>query len=218
MNADNPDHFGFVALVDLPAGTVVGFTDHGWQSSGSFRSNEDVYSYTASGSVSAGTVIEVVSGAPQFSGSGDQLIVFQGSVASPTLIYAINFEGTGWQASATSSRTSALPSGLTNGSTAVAIGECDNMAYTGSTSGSQSELLLLIGDASNWNCNDSTRQTFATSFTVSSSSNNNIPTFVTSTSAATFVAGDQVSLPMRQRTQIQSLSLLEESAYRRVQR
>ena len=194
VNADNPDHFGFVALVDLPAGTVVGFTDHGWQSSGSFRSNEDVYSYTASGSVSAGTVIEVVSGAPQFSGSGDQLIVFQGSVVSPTLIYAINFEGTGWQASATSSRTSALPSGLTNGSTAVAIGECDNMAYTGSTSGSQSELLLLIGDASNWNCNDSTRQTFATSFTVSSSSNNNIPTFVTSTSAATFVAGDQVSL------------------------
>lgn len=28
MNADNPDEFAFVALVDLPAGTQITFVDH----------------------------------------------------------------------------------------------------------------------------------------------------------------------------------------------
>jgi len=196
VNSDNPDLFGFVALVDLPSGTTIGFTDHGWQSSGSFRTNEQEYAFTATGTVPKGAIVLVADtdGAPQFSASGDQLTAFQGPVASPTMIYAVNFDGTGWQADATSSNTSALPTGLVNGSTAVAIGECDNLAYAGSTSGSRSELLTLIGDSSNWTCDNSSRLTFATSFSVTDASSNAIPEFVTSTAFAEYVAGDQVSI------------------------
>jgi hypothetical protein len=196
VNADNPDLFGFVALVDLPAGTVIGFVDHGWQASGAFRTNEDEYTYTATGTVTAGTVIQVADtdGAPRFSASGDQLIAFQGTVGSPTHIYAVNFEGSGWQADATSSNTSALPAGLVNGSTAVAIDECDNIAYSGATSGSRSDLLTLIGDKSNWTCDNSNRLSFITSFSVTGASSNNLPEFTTSTLSAEYAAGDQVSL------------------------
>ncbi|MDA1332541.1 MAG: hypothetical protein O3A65_08715 [Proteobacteria bacterium] len=38
-NAVNPDEFAFVALVDIPQGTVIGFVDHGWLASGAFRTN-----------------------------------------------------------------------------------------------------------------------------------------------------------------------------------
>ena len=56
-NAVNPDEFAFVALVDIPQGTVIGFVDHGWLASGAFRTNEDEFFYTATGTVTKGTVI-----------------------------------------------------------------------------------------------------------------------------------------------------------------
>ncbi len=197
VNSDNPDLFGFVALVDLPSGTQIGFVDHGWQASGSFRTNEDEYFYTASSGISRGTVVQVTDtdGSPRFSTSGDQLIAFQGAVTSPTMIYAVNFEGAGvWQVDATSSNTSALPTGLVNGSTAVAIDECDNIAYSGSTSGTRSELLSLIGDKSNWICDNGDRLIFISSFTVTDSGSNSAPEFVSPTLTLQATAGDQVSI------------------------
>ncbi len=197
VNSDNPDLFGFVALVDLPAGTQIGFVDHGWQASGSFRTNEDEYFYTAPSAIGRGTVVQVADtdGSPRFSSSGDQLIAFQGAVDSPTMIYAVNFEGAGvWQADATSSNTSALPTGLVNGSTAVAVDECDNIAYNSSTAGTRSELLSLIGDKANWICDNGTRLTFPTSFTVTDSGSNSAPEFVSPTLALQVAVGDQVSI------------------------
>jgi len=87
VNSDNPDLFGFVALVDLPSGTQIGFVDHGWRANGSFRTYEDEYFYTASSGISKGTVIQVTDtdGSPRFSSSGDQLIAFQGTVCSPQI-------------------------------------------------------------------------------------------------------------------------------------
>ncbi len=197
VNSDNPELFGFVALVDLPSGTQIGFVDHGWQATGSFRTNEDEYFYTAPSAIGRGTVVQVADtdGSPRFSASGDQLIAFQGAVTSPTMIYAVNFEGAGvWQADATSSNTSALPTGLVNGSTAVAIDECDNIAYNGSTTGTRSELLSLIGDKANWICDNGTRLTFLSMFTVTDSGSNSAPEFVSPTLALQVTAGDQVSI------------------------
>ncbi|MDA1332543.1 MAG: endonuclease [Proteobacteria bacterium] len=194
VNSDNPDQFGFVALVDLPAGTAISFVDHGWKASGSFRTNEDEYTFTSSATVPKGTVILVESGAPAFSTSGDQLFAFQGTVESPAIIYGINFEDTGWQTDATSSNTSALPPTLVNGSTAVAIDECDNIAYNGPTTGSKSALLTLIGDKANWTCDDSTRLTFALSFSVSGTSGNALPSFTEPTVAFDAVAGTTVNI------------------------
>ncbi len=68
-NAVNPDEFAFVALVDIPQGTVIGFVDHGWLASGAFRTNEDELFYTATGTISKGTVviIDTVDAAPRSS-------------------------------------------------------------------------------------------------------------------------------------------------------
>ena len=196
VNADNPDLFGFVTLVDLPAGTIINFTDHGWRSSGSFRENEQVYTYTAVGTVAKGTVIQVADsdGAPQFSSSGDQLIAFQGTVGSPTHIYAVNFSGNDWQTDATSSNTSALPSGLVNGSTAVAVDECDNIAYTGPTTGSKGEILTAVGDKTNWTCDNTSRLSFQTAFTINGGGSNSIPVFSSPTLSAEAVTSEQVSI------------------------
>jgi len=196
VNSDNPDAFGFVALVDIPAGEVIGFTDHGWQASGSFRANEDELFYTASSTITKGSVVVIddSGGAPQFSASGDQIIAFQGSVGSPTMIYAVNFEGSGWQSDATSSNTSALPSGLVNGQTAVAIDECDNIAYGGTTSGSKAELLAAIGDKQNWTCDNASRLSFEGSFSVTDGSSNNPPVFTSAPQSADAVAGEALSL------------------------
>lgn len=197
LNADNPDAFAFVALVDIPAGEVIGFTDHGWQASGAFRANEHELFYTVSSTIAKGSVvlIDYGAGAPQFSTSGDQLIAFQGSVGNPIMIYAINVEGSGWQADATSSNTSALPSGLVNGQTAVAVHECDNVAYSGTTTGSKSELLSEIGNKQNWACDNADRLTFTSAFTVTGDSGSNAaPEFVSAPTSANAVSGTTLAL------------------------
>ena len=185
MNADTNKTFSFVCLVDIPAGEVIKFTDNGWLSTGSFRTGEGTITWTApAGGISRGTVITIDttatvstvnfgtvsdSGDVNFSTSGDQILAYQGADASPTFLYAVNNEATGWQASATNANTSALPPGLTEGTTAIALNEIDNAAYSGSVSGTRAELLALIGSQSNWTLNDTTNQTAPGSFSVGGS-------------------------------------------------
>ena len=56
------------------------------------------------------------------SGSGDQIFAFQGTSSSPTFIFGFQINSNVWQADATASTNSALPSSLTNGVNAVAAG------------------------------------------------------------------------------------------------
>ncbi|MDJ0511731.1 MAG: ExeM/NucH family extracellular endonuclease [Crocosphaera sp.] len=169
FNFDNPDQFAFLTLVDLTPGTEIQFTDNGWQAAGTFRANEGTFTWTASTNIAAGTVINPTLSSVAFSASGDQIIAYQGEDSNPTFIYALNSEGNPgvWQSDATSSNTSALPTGLVNGETAVALDEIDNAIYTGITSGTKEELLTAISDQSNWSGSNSTRQTIPTApFTV----------------------------------------------------
>jgi DNA/RNA endonuclease YhcR with UshA esterase domain/P pilus assembly chaperone PapD len=169
MNSDDPDEFAFVALTELPAGTVISFTDNGWLAAGGFRSGEGTFTWTATASVPAGTVVNpgTVTG-PLFSTSGDQIIAYQGDAATPTLLYALNNEGAAvWQDDATSTNTSDLPTGLVNGETAVALNEFDNQVYVGITTGTRADLLAALGDPANWSGDDANRQTMPTAdFTV----------------------------------------------------
>ena len=170
LNCDDPDDFAFVLLRDISTNTVINFTDNGWFAAGGFRSGEGVIAYTAPSNQTAGTVIiytvnstnfSNVSGSFLLSTSGDQIIAFQGTFASPTLIYALNDDGAGvWQTDATNSNTSALPTGLVNGTSAVALNEVDNAYYSG---GSNSDLNLLrtqIGNNANWTGDDTTPYNF----------------------------------------------------------
>lgn len=176
VNTDIPDQFRFIPLVDLDAGTEIRFTDNGVHSDGSFRANEGAVKYTAPGPVSAGTNMLYDASAPSsawatdndsgvgtsgffLSTSGDQVIAFQGASATPSFIFAVQTNSTVWQADATSSNDSALPPGLTNGGTAVAVGtgsgagdEFDNSTYNGSvTSGDAATLRAAVANNTNWN-------------------------------------------------------------------
>jgi len=159
-NCDNPDDFSFLLLVDIEAGTVIKFTDNGWFAAGGFRSGEGIQTYTAPSALAAGTTIIFSTSSADFTPSGsfalaaagDQLLAYQGDEATPTHIYALNIEGSHvWQADATSSNTSALPTGLTNGTNAVAVEEFDNVMYSGSTTfASPAEALSAISNYINW--------------------------------------------------------------------
>lgn len=168
-NADDPDQFAFVLLANISAGTQINFTDNGWLASGAFRTGEGTMTWTAPTDLCAGTIIDPGVSSMQFATAGDQVLAYQGTASSPTFLYALNNEGAGvWQADATNANTSALPPGLTNGTTAVALDEIDNAVYNGAvTSGTRASLLSAISNKANWSGNDTVRQTMPTGpFTV----------------------------------------------------
>jgi len=181
-NMYNPDSLAFVALADIAEGEEILFTDSGWLSGGGFRGSEGGIKWTApTGGISAGTIIyrdnpfdsgewsiandaNVGNNGFALSSSGDQVLAFQGDSSSPAFIYALNDEGAGiWQAEADSSNTSALPTGLTNGTDAVAVAEADNIKLNCAENhtGTKAELLTYISDKANWVGNSSTRQSMS---------------------------------------------------------
>ena len=165
--------FSFVPMIDLSASTEIYFTDSGWIGPG-FRANEGAVKYTVpTGGLNAGQIIQYSAGANDFitisdsnvgmngfnlSTSGDQVLAFQGTTASPIFIFAAQSNSTQWQASATNSNTSGLPDGLISGSTAVAYGsgpgdgdEYDNIWYNCSTTtGSPLIVLAAVANQNNW--------------------------------------------------------------------
>lgn len=181
VNADGNDNFDFVPLVDLSSGTVINFTDNAWvTSNGAFNSNEGIIVYTSSSSISKGTVVsypgstggEWTSGGGSFncSGSGDNILVYQGSSLSPSFIYGIGWAiSTPWAYSGTTN--SDIPSALSSGAnTIISLGTSDNYQYNtiSGTSGTSSELLALIANSGNWNGNNTNAYTaLSTTFTIS---------------------------------------------------
>ena len=172
MNKDNPDKFAFVALSTIPAGEVIYFTDNGWKSDNTWRANEGTITWTSpDGGVEPNTVVTYTdgswdvgsgTGSVALSSSGDQIIAYQGNSGSPTFITAINNEGSAtWQADATSASNSALPTGLTNGTTAIAVTETDNIKFNGTVTGNKSAAKSAINNSSNWTGSGGTAQTFS---------------------------------------------------------
>ncbi|WP_405294204.1 T9SS type A sorting domain-containing protein [Algibacter sp. Ld11] len=173
FNSDNPDAFTFVLLTDILNTTTIKFTDNGWMTSGSFRANEGTITWTANTDLPCGTLvtIENISGWSPSTGSlttfssfslntnGDQILAYQGTDASPAFIYAVNFNSSSWSNS-TSSNTSALPPGLTNGANAVAIGNTDNAEYDCSVESDPALILSEVSNNANWNLSNS-RITFS---------------------------------------------------------
>ncbi|MEB3220005.1 MAG: choice-of-anchor I family protein, partial [Nostocales cyanobacterium 94392] len=195
VNADNPDNFSFVLLVDIEAGTEIRFTDSGWTNSNAFRASEGAFKYTAPTNLSAGTVINFINNSANFaadndagvgtngfnlSTDGDQVIAFQGASTNPTFIYAVQTNSTQFQTTATTSNDSALPNGLVSGTSAVAVGqgsgagdEWDNSVYNMSvTSGTKEEILAAVSNPVNWTGSNDALTIPTSSFTIGGSSNN----------------------------------------------
>lgn len=167
-NATNPDELALVCFTDISAGTQIKITDNGWLSSGGFRNNEGTFTYSFPSNILAGTITNPILSSVAFSGSGDQVLIYQGEDLSPTFIFGFNNEGEGvWQEDAISANTSAIPFDLINGESAVAINETQNVIYIGTTSGTRSELLTAICNKINWSGSNTTRQIMpSVSFTI----------------------------------------------------
>lgn len=165
--------FAFVLLADL-AGETIYFTDNGWTKDGAFRPNEGTVSYTVPADTTIGTVITIsgLTGQLNPSTSGDQILAYTGTAANPTFLFALNFADgkTAFAGDATNSNTSAVPTGLTAGTDALAFAD-DNGAYTGPTTGSRADILAAIADPKNWTTNDTAGVTYASAFTVEGGAN-----------------------------------------------
>lgn len=168
FTTDDPDHFTFVLLKDIDSGTQLHFTDNGWNTStGAFRPGEGTLTWTATSNLSAGTVVDILDLANPFSANigtitddntfllsatGDQILVYQGSVAAPSFINAINMDSSGWS-NAIDPQSSALPPGLTDGTNAINFGEIDNGSFICPSDplyGYPTTLLAAIVDISKW--------------------------------------------------------------------
>ena len=145
------DEFSFVLLRNIGPGTAINFTDNGWLSTNVFAVGEQTVTWTSNAAYGAGTEIKImgttatlasggsagtVTGtALSLSTSGDQVLAYRGSAASPTFISAIhmnvftiaggdavNTTAAAWDGTATGSTASALPTGLTTGVNCIWIG------------------------------------------------------------------------------------------------
>jgi hypothetical protein len=139
-NSSTTDSFTFVFARDIEAGTVVNFTNNGWSLAlDGFRPGEETVSYIAPTAITAGTVITLTG--LNLKDAGDQIIAYQGTEASPTILYLVDLaDGNNTVAGdATNDNTTALPPGLTLGQNAVAVG-FDNAIYAGPIDGSPPQL------------------------------------------------------------------------------
>ena len=176
-NADGTDNFAFVCLVDIPSNAIIIFTDN---EENSLSGGEGTITWTAPvAGVTCGTVITITTTPSatigtvteinnlDFSGSGDGIIAYQGSAASPTFIAALGNDGTtaGVYGGASEGN---LPTGLTLGVNAQSIAEIDNAKYNGSVlNDTKANILSAIYNANNWlGGSNTTQQTFSNTFTV----------------------------------------------------
>lgn len=196
-NSDGTDSFSFIILKDggIPTGTKIFFTDNGWNNlTNSLTETEGVLIWDVTSSIaqyeqvlitingassytaSNGTATSV-SGSLSLSSAGDQILAFQGNLASPTFISAIhmNAESSGnlgslstWDdfTNGTSSSRSAIPPGLTNGINAIMVvdgtsapyTEYDNAIFncTGIPAATANDTRLAINERANWTKDNTT--------------------------------------------------------------
>ncbi|MEO1590789.1 MAG: ExeM/NucH family extracellular endonuclease [Cyanobacteria bacterium J06632_22] len=199
FNFTNPDSFEVVALVDIPAGEVIHFTDSGWRANNTLRANEGTFTWTAPlGGISAGTVIDInAPGDMALSTRGDQILAYQGTVAHPTFLAALHADRLSWSDDAVSANTSALPLGLVNGVTAIALPEVNNGRYSGSLTGTPDQLRIAINNPDNWSTDNTARQEFTGTFALDPGDGPQSPTAITLISA---VQGQTASSPLQSET------------------
>jgi len=167
FNGDGNDNLSFVALTDIPQGTVINFTDSNWDGT-SFATGsnaESTIAWTATSAIAAGAVIGInnigkgtlgaSAGIVTFTDanntglSNDSEVVYAyvGSSTSPTFLAAISNVGY-----ATSDGT-LTGTGLVVGQTAVSFtGGLDIVGYIGQRFGlaTFADYLAAIGDTGNW--------------------------------------------------------------------
>ncbi|WP_296384128.1 hypothetical protein [Winogradskyella sp.] len=192
VNSDDTlsDEFSFVLLTDVVTSTVISFTDIGWSTGlGRFRTGpgvpggaEGVLTWTATSDLSCGTEIVITSdpgtntsnyyttsgtivesdGGFGFSPNQDQIIIYQGTHVSPTILYAIHFGSAvvnvGWS-EGTNAATSAVPPSLVDGESAIYIGNYRSGSYNCTVKSGTDLVYHLVADTAYWDLQNSSNLT-----------------------------------------------------------
>lgn len=160
---------------DIGSGTQIKVTDNAWNGS-ALTTTEGFITYTATADLPAGTVIRYSDCLYNQGGSGwtrstplasfdagvsgDTLLVYQGTEASPNFIYGFGFRSNSWITSGSPSSTnSRIPAALSSASPAayVALGSTTssrNYQYVGGTTAIYSpNFLTNLKVTANWNAN-----------------------------------------------------------------
>ena len=162
----NPDKLSFLTFKQLVAGTVISFTDNGFDSPSLARTGEGFLVYTAPAVIPAGTVVSWSNGMNiagtgwnsnnpsnfAFNVDGDQLFAYQGTWGtSQSLISGLNAGNAGWITSGSATSTlSYFPAGLTNELNSLAFPEKGGNFNLIST-GTVNVLQGLCANSVNWN-------------------------------------------------------------------
>jgi hypothetical protein len=191
MNADGTDNFAFLVLKDISSSTSVYITDNGWKSDNTWRTGEGILTWTATSAVSCGSVIHIdgpqgssptasigtisKSGSFDISGSGDQLIFYQGT---NTMIGALQTNGTNWDSTSGDTNSSAIPLGLTDGSTCGHMNttDSDNNVYSvNSITDSKNNVRGSIYTPSNWTKSETVVQNYSGTITITDCTGPTLP-------------------------------------------
>ncbi len=175
VNADATKSMVFVALEDIPAETVISFTDNAWDATNQvWRSGEGTIEWSNTAVTTQGTVVVLTLGTTyeasvgsvttssgfNLSTSGDQVLAYQGTTA-PTSntdsiwLYGFSLESWAW---ANTANTSDIPTALAGASVAMTTSttEIDNAYFANgpdaqtsvSVAGTKAALLALFTDSS----------------------------------------------------------------------
>jgi hypothetical protein len=147
------DGFSVLALRDLARTEALYWTDDGWTQANAFRAGEgsgtqDVLAQD----VPCGSVFDVP--ASSLSGDGDQVFLFTGTLAAPSLLWGVDWgNASGWNEDASDANTSADPAvtggGLSDSQT-VSLSSYDSHRYTGGRTGTVTEITAWVADPANW--------------------------------------------------------------------
>ncbi|AUC15750.1 hypothetical protein BTO06_11580 [Tenacibaculum sp. SZ-18] len=169
-NADAPDAFSIVALVDIPSSSIIYFTDNESDGAGGINSGEGTLSWNTGASViAAGTVItftdlnatrtasvgtlSIDNGTLNIAGGGDAIFAFIGTNGTTPTTFLAGIQNE------TGNFGNLAGTGLTEGTTFVNFfmsGSPDGGQYNGPRTGlgSFSDYLTEIGDNTNWTVSD----------------------------------------------------------------
>jgi len=152
----SPDNFSVLVLNNLSAGDSLFFTDAGWLNGGGFLGSEGAGTTDIlTSDVAAGTVLDISTSS--LNASGEQMFLFTGTKASPTLVAGINWNNSGWITSGTvASDTSYEPNQGTGALTSgvdyltLNISSSSSLRYNGTLTGTAAQLRTAISNPANW--------------------------------------------------------------------
>jgi uncharacterized protein YjiK len=220
FNADGSDNLSFVALVPIPSGTEIHFTDDEWTGS-AFNADESKFTWTAGSNITAGAIVKLdtisTTATSNLGTVAFTQITNTGISNSTEIVYAYVGTPTAPTAFLTAiannlltSSSAIVPTGLVAGTNAIELNsvdaDCDIAAYTGTRTSLTSfgSYLSPLNNPVNWvaqdGSGDQSIDTTSPDVPFSSSAFSVTPPPITSVDLSNYVRVGRYDLPEYRRT------------------